>query len=308
MRTVIIGAGAMGCLIGALLAESGVEVILYDLAVEQVAAIMKQGLMIERENSRRTVKVQATTDLTDLKEVGQIDLVVVLVKAYDTISAIEGIRSCISPETQVLTLQNGDGNIDAITSIIPSHRVFAGVTSHGAMLLEPGIIRHNGGGKTFIGAVDPGEFSKAEEIASFFQRAGLETVISHDIQGIIWTKLIVNAAINPLTALMGCTNGQLLGDKDLLGVMKNIVDEGEKVALAAGIKLIQSDMFGYVKSVCLATKDNKSSMLMDVLKGRRTEIDAINGMVVSLGEINDLEAPVNKCLTRLVRSFSQRES
>lgn len=304
MKTVIVGAGAMGCLLGALLTESGAEVILYDIAQEQVTAIRKQGLMIERENIKRRVKVRATWDL---KELEQVDLVIVLVKAYDTMSAIKGVRPCISPKTQVLTLQNGAGNIEAITGLIPARQVFAGVTSHGAMLLEPGMVRHNGVGKTFIGAVDPGERSKAEEIASYLQRAGIETAVSYDIRGIIWTKLLVNAAINPLTALIGCTNGQLLKDEGLLMIMKNIVDEGQKVALSAGIELFQEDMLTYVKSVCVATKDNKSSMLMDILRGRRTEIEAINGMVVSLGEKNQLETPVNQCLTRLVHSLSHRK-
>lgn len=297
MKTVIIGAGAMGCLVGALLTESGVQVTLYDIAREQVEAIRRQGLIIERGDSRRAVKVPATTDLMEIE---QADLLVVLVKSYDTQRAVEGVRSCISPQTMVLTLQNGEGNIEAITRIIPPKQVFAGVTSHGAMILGPGMIRHSGGGKTFIGPMDHDQFSQGEEITFLFNQAGMETVISRDIQGAIWTKLIANGAINPLTAIIGCTNGELLEDENLLDTMECIVNEGKKAAEAAGIKVFREDMFEYVKSVCAATRENKSSMLMDVLKGRRTEVDAINGMIAMVGRKYGVPVPVNQCMTSLV--------
>jgi len=303
MKTVIIGAGAMGCLVGALLAESGVQVTLYDIAPEQVEAIRKQGLIIERGNSRRAVKVNATADL---KEIEKADLLVILVKAYDTQRAVEGVRSCISPETLVLTLQNGDGNIEEITGIIPARQVFAGVTSHGAMLLGPGIIRHSGGGKTFIGPMDKENFYQGEEITRLFNNAGMETMISRDIKGVIWTKLIANGAINPLTAIIGCTNGELLEDTNLLDTMESIVNEGKKAAEAAGIKLLQEDMLEYVKSVCAATRANKSSMLVDVLKGRRTEVDAINGMIAMVGRKYGVPVPVNQCMVSLVHGIEKK--
>ncbi|MEL7564008.1 MAG: 2-dehydropantoate 2-reductase [Dehalobacterium sp.] len=303
MKTLIIGAGAMGCLVGALLAESGVQVALFDIAREQVEAIRKQGLIIERGNSRRTVKVQATTDL---KEVEQADLLVVLVKAYHTQKAIEGVRSCISEETLVLTLQNGAGNLEVITDIIPARQVFAGVTSHGAMLLAPGIVRHSGGGKTFIGPMDQDRFTQGEEITRLFNQAGIETVTSRDIQGVIWTKLIANAAINPLTAIIGCANGELLKDESLLDIMESIVNEGKQVAGAAGIKVLREDMFEYVKSVCEATRENKSSMLMDVLKVRPTEVDAINGMIAVVGRKYGVTVPVNQCMAGLVHGIEAK--
>lgn len=302
MKIVIVGAGAMGGLVGALLTESGIEATLYDISREQVEAIRKHGLIIERENKRRVVKVHATNALHEL---GQADLLIVLVKSYDTQRAVQGVKDCISPETLVLTLQNGEGNVAAISRVIPAQQILAGVTSHGAMLLSPGIVRHNGGAKTFIGPVDRHQFPKAEEVARLFNQAGIETIVSQDIQGTIWTKLLANAAINPLTAIMGCTNGALLEDESLLAVMENIVEEGKKAAAAAGIKLFREDMFDYVKSVCTATRENKSSMLMDILKGRRTEIDAINGMVTLIGEKNGQGTPVNQCVTQLVHALEK---
>ncbi|ATW26294.1 ketopantoate reductase family protein [Candidatus Formimonas warabiya] len=302
MKTIVVGAGAMGSLVGALLAESGNDVILYDIAKEQVDAINEHGLVIEQGDGRRTVKMKATTDLNRL---GTADLLVVLVKSYDTGAAILGVKSCIDAHTKVLTLQNGEGNIDAITKVVPPRQVLAGVTSHGAMLLRPGVIRHNGGARTFIGPVDKGDDSWAKEIAQLLNGAGMDTRVFLDITGTIWTKLIANAAINPLTAITGLCNGALLEDENLLKLMESILEEGKAVAEAQGIKLFRDDMFEYTKSVCAATRENKSSMLMDVVKGRRTEIDAINGMVAMRGQRYQVPTPVNTCMTRLVRSLEK---
>ncbi|ATW27493.1 ketopantoate reductase family protein [Candidatus Formimonas warabiya] len=298
MRTVIVGAGAMGSLFGALLTEAGVEVLLYDIAEEQVNAINNHGLIIERDNRRRVIKIKATTQVSHL---GIADLLIIFVKSYDTMTAIEEVKPCIRSHTQVLTLQNGEGNIEAIIKAVPSRQVLAGVTSHGAMLISPGIIRHNGGAKTFIGSVGKMEGSSVEAVAQLLNQGGIETVVCEDIKQAIWTKLIANAAINPLTAITGCCNGELLDEENLFVLMRNIVEEGKNVANAQKIRLFQDDMFDYVKSVCLATKKNKSSMLMDILKGRRTEIDAINGRIVLIGRKSNVNVPVNQCVTLLVQ-------
>jgi len=303
MKTLIVGAGAMGGIVGALLAESGVDVTLYDVARAQVEAIQKNGLIIERGDRRRVVKIRATMDISQLEPV---DLLIVLVKSYDTRQAVQGAMSCVTPDTSVLTLQNGVGNVEEITVLIPPRQVFAGVTSHGAMVLHPGIIRHNGGAKTFIGPVDPEQFSRAQEIAGIFNQAGIETVVTEDIQGVIWTKLTANAAINPLTATLRCPNGELVRDRNSLAIMEKIVDEVKKLASVQGIKLIQEDMLDYVKNVCHATSGNNSSMLMDILKGRRTEIDAINGRIALLGQKYGVPVPVNECLAGLVRMVESR--
>lgn len=302
MKTLIVGAGAMGGLVGALLTESGRSVTLYDINREQVQAINEQGLVIERGDSRRIVKVSATTNI---EEIHGAELIIFFVKSYDTKKALEEVKPCITQETKVLTLQNGEGNIETITSVIPSGQVFAGITSHGAMLLAPGVIRHSGGAETFIGPIDHNRFQEAEEIARLLNHAGMKTIISRDIKSTIWTKLIINAAINPLTAIIRCTNGRLLDEANLLFLMENIVEEGKRVAQAAGIKVSQ-DIFEHVKKVCFATGDNKSSMLMDIIKGRQTEIDAINGIIAKNGQGYGIPVPFNECMVRLVRGMEVR--
>ncbi|MDD2496948.1 MAG: 2-dehydropantoate 2-reductase [Desulfitobacteriaceae bacterium] len=305
MRVVVVGAGAMGCLTGGLLAQSGIDVILFDKLNERVEPICRHGLVIEGDSGCRSIKVQATTLADDL---GTTDMLVVLVKSYDTREAVWGVRNCIGRETLVLTLQNGLGNIEAITGLVPEERVFAGVTSHGAMLTAPGIVRHNGGAKTHIGAVVNGGEGRVQNIARVLSAAGMETEFSPDIQGALWTKLIVNAAINPLTALSGLYNGELLDNSETLEVMRQIVNEAMQVSAREKVNLQSEDMVSHVKSICQATAGNKSSMLMDILNGRRTEIDAINGMIVQKAKEHCLATPVNETITRLVRVIERNES
>ncbi len=213
MKTLIVGAGAMGSLVGGLLAEGGNEVILYDIAQEQVNAINMCGLVIKQGDRCRMVKIKSTSRINEL---GTADLLIVLVKSYDTEKAIKEVKPCIDSQTLVLTLQNGEGNIEAITKVIPPKQVLAGVTSHGAMLLSPGLIQHNGGAQTFIGPVDKQDCSSAEVVAQLLDQAGIAARVCPDIKGMIWTKLIANAAINPLTAFRLCME-LLLKEDNLLG-------------------------------------------------------------------------------------------
>lgn len=303
MRIVVVGAGAMGSLFGGLLSEHGADVILYDVWQEQVDAINNEGLIIECGDTRRKIKVKATCEV---EELGIADLMIVFVKSYHTEEALDGVVSCIGPNTLVLTLQNGMGNVEKIIQKFSSTQVLAGITSHGAMLIEPGIIRHNGAAHTYIGPVDVSDVTQGEKVAQTLSVAGIETSVAPDILGMLWTKLIVNAAINPLTALTGLHNGELLEHTELLNTMGNIVDEALQVVRGKGITLQTQDMFEHVKSICFATKNNKSSMLMDSIKGRRTEIDAINGIVVKEARSLNLSSPVNETLLQLVKVLEKR--
>lgn len=304
MKIVIAGAGAMGSLLGGLLAESGADITLYDICQDKIAAISAKGLLIEREGKKRRVMVGATADRASLPKA---DLVLIMVKSYDTGVAIRQVKSCLKEKTMVLTLQNGWGNVDAITGIVPSQQVLAGVTSHGAMLLAPGIVRHNGGAKTFIGPINPEIFPDAKHLADFFSGAGIETLAAENIVDVIWTKLVVNAVINPLTALTRLRNGELLKHPELLQIMGKIVQEAEEVSLARGIRLQEPDMLSYVVAICKATAHNRSSMLEDILKNRPTEIDAINGMIVWEGKKNNRKTPINEIMVGLIRVLEKGE-
>lgn len=292
------GAGAMGCLYGGLLAEAGVDVSLVDVLREHVDAINAKGLHITGVSGDRVVRVPATTNP---ETVGRVELVLLFVKSYDTAKAMRDSMPLIGGDTYVLTLQNGLGNLKAIAESVGAGRVLGGTTSHGSTLVGPGEIRHAGVGPTVVGALDRGSRGMAEKVADTFNRAGLLTRVSDDVRGDVWGKVLINLGINALTALTGLRNGQLLEVPELRRLMRLAVEEGMRVADADGVDLAPIDHVAHVYEVAEATAANRSSMLQDVERGRRTEIDALNGAVVGLGERLGVETPVNRALTALVK-------
>ncbi|MFZ5633645.1 MAG: ketopantoate reductase family protein [Bacillota bacterium] len=302
MNIAVIGAGAMGSLFGAYLSAGGNRVTLVDVWGEHVEAINKNGLQVEESNGTRTFSVPAATDPGTL---GPQDLVVIFVKSYHTAGSLKNAANLFSGNTAVLTLQNGLGNAEIIHAIAGDVTLIAGTTSHGATVLGPGRIRHAGAGETVIGVIS-GDSDRAAEIAAEFSRCGLETRATEDIAGLLWGKLLVNVGINPLTALCGVTNGRLVEMESTLQLMKMLVDEGEAVARTIGISLPYSDPFAKVKGVAVATGANRSSMLQDVDRGRRTEIDFINGAIVREGKKVGVPTPCNEFVTLLVKALEEK--
>jgi 2-dehydropantoate 2-reductase len=301
MRIVIVGPGAMGCLFAGLLAESGqTDVWLLDKIKARADKIAENGITIEGIGGKRTVKVNATSTISEIKSA---DLILICVKSYSTLSATQSIIPIVNDGTIVLTLQNGLTNIDAISKVYKG-RIIAGVTSHGATMLDVGHIRHAGAGETVIGKISETlEDQEINQIADIFRLAGFNTTVSNNIYSFIWGKLIINASINPITAITKLKNGELLTHNETRNLLKMIAEESAKIAIASGVILPYNDSVSAVESVCKATSDNISSMLQDILNGRQTEIDAINGAIVEKGKELNIDAPINKVLTYLVKSI-----
>lgn len=304
LKVAVVGAGAMGSLFGGSLAASGHEVWLIDVWKEHVEAINKNGLTIEEVGGReRLIKdIKATTDP---REVGTVDLVLVFVKSALTEEAARGALPLFGGSTTAITLQNGLGNVEKIASVVGEERVTAGVTSHGSTMLGPGKIRHAGVGETLVGELDGRITDRIRRIADALNSAGIEAKVTENIQGAIWGKLIVNVGINPLTALTGLLNGQLLDFKETQELLEMVVEEAAEVAKKKGIRLTYDDPVSHVKEVCRLTAANKSSMLQDVMNKRRTEIDVINGAIVKEGEKVGISTPANKVVTNLISVIQQ---
>jgi 2-dehydropantoate 2-reductase len=301
MKIAVVGAGAMGSLFGALLAEAGQEVWLYDVWVEHVRAVNQNGLKIEREGNTRTVRVNAATDPA---QIGGADLVIIFVKSTQTQAAAETARRIAGPEGMVMTLQNGMGNADTIARSIEADRVLAGTTSHGATMLGAGSIRHAGIGPTIIGswaATGLGR-QRAQKIADYFDSAGIETQAVSDVHSVVWNKLLINIGINAVTALCGIKNGQLLDLALTRELSRRAVEEAMAVARAQHVE-INNDAVDIVFKVAEATAANRSSMGQDVDNKRRTEIAAINGFIVQEAKRLGLEAPINFALTALIETL-----
>lgn len=300
MKIVVVGPGAMGCLLAAFLSKSKEDIWLLDKDKERALKINSQGITLEGVTGNWQAKVKAESDP---KKIGEADLVVICVKSYNTKEAILHARPLIAEKTAVLTLQNGIGNIEVIAEVVGGDKVIGGVTNEGATLLGIGSIRHAGRGETVIGRIDGKIPVEMRYIREIFKKCGLETRISRDIKGLLWSKLIINVGINALTAITRLNNGRLVEFEGTRKVLREAVTEATKIAKRKRIKLIYDDPLAKVEAVCEATAGNVSSMLQDVLKKKRTEIDFINGVIVRQAQELGISATVNSVLVGLVKTI-----
>lgn len=307
MKIVIVGPGAMGLLFGAFLSKSlssgkqgKDEVWILDKNKERSAKINQNGISVEGISGKWQAKVRATTQT---KEIEQAELIIITVKSYDTKSAITLAKPIITDDTSILTLQNGIGNIEIISEVAGADKVIGGITNLGATLLNENQIRHAGYGETIIGKIDGTIPAELRQIREIFNKVKLETKISRDIKGILWSKLIINVGINALTALTRLHNGRLIEFEGTRKIMREAVTEAVKIAKRKRIKLIYDDPLAKVEAVCEATAANVSSMLQDILRKKRTEIDFINGVVVRIGQEIGVPVPVNSLLVDLIKTI-----
>jgi 2-dehydropantoate 2-reductase len=291
------GAGAIGSMLGARLADDH-EVTL--IAREpHVRAIRDRGLEVTG-HTHRTVDVDARTDAEGLDEA---DVVFVTVKAYQTRQALEDVASAIGPNTFLATLQNGLGNGEQLAHRVGEGRAIAGTTSHGCIFHGPGRVEHTGVGDTVVGPVRPPDRPAHHQLADELTAAGIETEVVSDVRPKLWSKAAVNAAINPLTAIAGLPNGALLEVPELEAQMEATAREVEQVARAAGIEVEEEAWVSRAREVAQQTAKNRSSMLQDIERGRRTEIDAICGHVSEVAERHGVPAPRNEMLHGLVKGI-----
>ena len=304
VKIAILGAGALGCAIGAALTAGGNEVWLLNRSAVHVEAMRRDGLQVDDANGSRHVKVRATARAA---EAGVVDLVVVLVKSFHTDAAMRGALTLIGPETLVLSLQNGLGHEDVLAGIVGRERVVAGKTYVGGVMRNPGHIESGVAGKaTYIGELDGRITSRATAIAEIFNAAGLATTVSDNIVGTMWDKLLVNVATGALTGITGLTYGQLYDEALLKTTALAAVAEAMAVARAAGVKLSTTDperpwtLAGEGLSPAF-----KTSMLQSLEKGSITEIDFINGAVVRWGQRHGVPTPVNTTLVACIKGVER---
>ena len=300
---VIVGAGAMGCLHAGLLGRMAhLDVALLDHRTDRAELINEQGVIIEAPAETYTVSVPCTANAQELSIA---DLVIILTKAYDTLAAAEHCAPVVGPETAVLTLQNGLGNYQILQQHFASERVLAGTTSSGATLLDTGQVRQAGLGQIVLGS-PTGNQSLADETAELLGSAGLEVAVTTDVDALLWRKVLINCAINPLTALTRRRNGELLERAALRDLAGQVAEEVYRVGQAVGIDWGEFAPRREVEEVCRTTAANQSSMLQDDLAGRRTEVEYITGAVASAAERHGAAAPLCQCLTALVEGLSHR--
>lgn len=307
MKIAIVGAGGLGASFGAHLFLAGVDVTMIEIDRRRVEKIAAEGLdMVMPDGSERHCKIKITDDPAS---VGVVDLVQISVKGYHTESAAQSALPMVGPETYVLSVQNGLGNLRQIAKHIPESQILGGVTALSAMPLGLNKVKFNGGiGGIRFGRSDGQADSRLAEIAEVLSSAGLEThIIEGDIRVPIWRKLLANAG-NCVAAISGFTGNQLLACAETSELTALLANETALVARSEGLDFPELDNAGdYVLTKCLpGVKDNKISMLQDVEANRRTEIDTLNAEIARVGEANGVATPYSKVMTLLIKAREQK--
>ena len=300
MRIGILGTGAMGSLFAAYLAPHA-DVTVLGTWGDAVEAINARGIYIERDGKTENVRVRASNDPHAIAriEIARVDFAIVAVKAHQTERAAQWAQQILKANGVALTLQNGLGNFEILAAHVGANRAAMGVTMQGATLLGPAHVRHAGRGSTTLAASAPTQRA-VEHIAALFNDAGIETHIAQDVSGLMWGKLVVNSAINALTAIYRQPNGWLVENPEARALMSAAALETANVARALGVQLPYADPVERAMQVARATATNRSSTLQDVLRGAPTELERINGAVVREGKRLGIPTPVNEKLLRVI--------
>lgn len=296
MRIGIIGTGAMGSLFAAHLAPH-TDVTVLGTWREAVDVMNARGIEVERDAEHIHVPVRAATNP---RQVEGVDYALIAVKAHQTERAARWANRILKTNGTALTLQNGLGNYETLADHVGKRRAAMGVTMQGATLLGAGRVRHAGHGMTTLAAT-PSTRAALEELAALFSRAGIETHLAHNVQSLMWGKLVVNSAINALSAIYCVPNGWLVENPETRALLSAAAQETANVARALGITLPYTDPVARAIQVATATASNKSSTLQDVLRGAPTELDRINGAVIREGRRLGVPTPVNERLMRVVQ-------
>jgi 2-dehydropantoate 2-reductase len=303
VKIAVVGAGAMGSVFGARLAAAGEDVTLIDVWREGIEAVNAGGLRVDdRSGSSETIPVRATTEP---ETVGVVDLVLVFVKCYHTEAAVRAAAPLIGSATTVLSLQNGWGNAPRIAAVVGEERILVGVTYHSATMAGAGHVQHTGYGMTFIGELNGGITDRVRQIARAFEGAGLEVTPTAHVLKEIWSKLALNVCTLPASALLRFTADQMVRHDGTLSLMQALLGEAVAVANAKGISLDFEERWQTITGLLARAVGGKGSMLQDVEKQRRTEIDVINGAIVAAGREQQIPTPHNETMVWLIRSLEE---
>ena len=299
-KIVVVGAGGMGALFGAILAEGGMHVTLVDTDIGHVEAIRANGLHISGLGGDRTRNIDIESDASVIAEA---DIVLVQCKGTATRQAAEAMRHLAASGTVFISFQNGLGNEDILAEVLGVENVFGGLTSMAGARIGPGHIRDFDRVPSYIGEWGGGLSSRAEEIAASFSAAGLQTSASADIRADIWKKLLGNMTMSAVSGLTNLNSTSILQHDDLKRVCHTALDEAISIAHSQGIML---DKTAVVRGLELMTApggtgDNKSSLCLDVLAQRPSEVEFIYGKPLELADEAGLAVPTLRALYALVK-------
>src|SRR5882757_7647487 len=296
MKIAVMGAGAVGCYYGFKLARAGHDVVLIGRP-QHVEAIERHGLRLETQTFDEHVRVSASTEGSAVQGAR---LVLFCVKSTDNESAAAAIKPHLSPDALVLSLQNGVENRERLRMQLPQE-VAAAVVYVGTEMAGPGHVRHHGRGELVI---EPSKTS--DDVACALIAAGVPTEISDNVRGALWAKLILNCAYNALSAITQLPYGRLVKGEGVTVVMRDLVDECVAVAKADDVTL-PGDVYAAVSKIAETAAGQYSSTAQDLVRGKRSEIDHLNGFIVRRGEALGVATPANQLLHAIVKVIESKQ-
>jgi 2-dehydropantoate 2-reductase len=303
MRIVIVGAGAIGSLFGALLSRGGHEVIFIEPREEVVGAINEAGIGLlppGRHDSADLDFVPAKA-VFDADGIEGCDGILLTVKAFDTLAAMRGITRLITRESPVISLQTALGVLELMEKVERRRNIVGGYTFMAAVALGPGRVHYSGRGRTYLGELDGAITPRVQRLYQAFNDSHIDSEVIPGIIGRLWSKAIVYSAINPVSAILRVKNGRLLEKMESVSLLKRLIDEGLGVAEACEIELAREDLYDLLFDACQRTAGNISTMLQDLLGGRRTEIDYLNGALLRYGRERSIPVTTHQAVSELVR-------
>lgn len=291
MKIAVIGPGAIGCLLAARMERAGLSVTLVDYRADRAERLSANGLILEDGEGRHDIAIRCVSSVPK-----GTTLQIVAVKSHAT-NKLE-----LSTDCPILSMQNGLGNIETLSEMYGSEFLLCGVTSEAATLEAEGHVRHAASGETKVGSWTTADPAHALEV---LKKAGFRTETTDSPGQALWGKVIVNAGINPLTALVDVPNGRLLEIQELRALLRSLVVEAVKVAATEGYRFERS-LVEHAEDVCEQTATNISSMLQDVRAGRKTEIDAISGEILRRADLASLPCPRTRVMYQLLKGMEQK--
>ncbi|MBX2882762.1 MAG: 2-dehydropantoate 2-reductase [Granulosicoccus sp.] len=302
MRIAILGAGAVGSWVGGHLALHGNDVHLLTTNSAHINAIRKNGLQLRKADKSRRIEVP-TSNPSEFKDT--VDLVIVLTKTFQLESALESIEGILQGNTAVLTLQNGLGNGEIVARYAGAANTWVGLTMLPVDRIEPGVVEGKGEGGTWFGPFHGNSGALAEDIENAFKPADIDVTYDPNVLVRIWQKVAFNAGMNAVCALTHSTPGGINNSEFALEFVKSVAAEVAAVAEAEHVAIDLEAVYNTIDYACNNHGSHLPSMLQDLMNGRRTEVDALNGAIVSRAGCAGIEAPLNKLLTGMLKLAEQ---
>ncbi len=301
LKVAVLGAGAMGCLFGGLLAEKGLNVVLIDVWKEHIDAINSKGLKMDGHGGDRFIKIKATTEPAKLNTT---DVIIIMCKATVLEKALMGVKNIVGEKTVLMSFQNGIGHEAIMSKIAGKEKVLGGTTTQASNILGPGHIKNHASLPSWIGEYEGGMSDRVKSVAETFTAHGLETIPSDNIKKRKWMKLFALTAIGPLSAIFDLNHSDLYinnkSSRASRDLGKQIILETRQVAKADGVDVSENECLEMFNKIVDSKQTNKSSMAFDVLNKRKTEIEFINGAVSKIGKKHGIVTPLNDLMYKII--------